>query len=29
MKEKTWEDFQVGDKTLSIRLTITEAHLVQ
>jgi len=29
MKEKTWEDFHIGDKTRSIRLTITEAHLVQ
>jgi len=29
VREKTWEDFQEGDKILSIRLTITEAHLVQ
>ncbi len=29
MREKTWDDFQEGDKTLSVRLTITETHLVQ
>jgi acyl dehydratase len=29
MKSKTWEDFQIGDEIRSIRLTITEAHLIQ
>ncbi|MCF8142855.1 MAG: MaoC family dehydratase N-terminal domain-containing protein [Deltaproteobacteria bacterium] len=29
MSDKTWEDFQVGERVFSIRLTITEAHLVQ
>ncbi len=29
MRDKTWEDFEEGEKTLSIRLTVTEAHLVQ
>jgi acyl dehydratase len=29
VETKSWEDFKLGDKVHSIRLTITEAHLVQ